>query len=308
MKWAKKGRIFCPSGEFGWMNTHGQIPTVLDLGDRLRIFFASRPEPNLSLTGFLDVDKDCPKNLLYVHDRPILEPGRPGAFDAHGIMPQFVCRRGKEVWLYYSGWHRRVEVPYSNWTGLSVSQDGGTTFRKLFEGPILDRTSEEIFSATGCYLLKVKEQWHMWYASGVDWYQIDGRMEEYYVIKHAVSKDGIKWLREPDQVLPPESPPRPTHRPSVIDKGGIYHMLFCHRGLRNFRDGENSYRLGYASSEDLKVWTRDDAQAGLEPSDEGWDSNMIAYPYMLKTEDKIYLFYCGNGFGSTGFGYAELEA
>ena len=29
MKWSKKGIIFAPSGEFGWMNTHAQVPVAL---------------------------------------------------------------------------------------------------------------------------------------------------------------------------------------------------------------------------------------------------------------------------------------
>ena len=38
MKWINRRHIFKPSGEFGWMNSHAQIPTVLDLGDKLAPF------------------------------------------------------------------------------------------------------------------------------------------------------------------------------------------------------------------------------------------------------------------------------
>ena len=307
MQWIKKGLIFSASGEFGWMNTHAQIPTVLDMGDRLRIYFSSRPEPKLSMTGFMDVDARQPEKILYLHDRPILELGPPGSFDAHGIMPQYVCRNGDEVWMYYSGWSRRVDIPYSNWTGLAVSSDGGRTFERMFPGPVLDRTPEEIYSATGCYILVEAGQWHMWYASGVDWIDVEGHKEEYYLIKYGRSEDGITWIRENRILLGTEDPPRPTHRPSVIKLDGRYHMLFCSRGLEDFRDGENAYRIGYASSDDLESWTRDDTRAGISPSESGWDSKMNAYPYLLQTREKVFLFYCGNGFGASGYGYAELD-
>lgn len=306
MKWLKQGRIFKPAGEVDWMRSHAQIPTVLDLGDKLRVYFSSRPEPGLSLTGFLDVDPLDPQRILYVHDRPILEVGPPGSFDAHGVMPQYVCEQDGQIWLYYSGWSRRVEVPYSNWTGLAVSEDGGVTFRRAFPGPVLDRTAEEVYSATGCTILREGGTWHMWYASGVEWLEIEGKLEEYYVIKHATSADGVRWDRENRPLLPTEDPPRPTHRPTVLEHDDRYHMLFCHRGLRGFRDGADGYRIGYASSADLKSWERDDSMAGIDLSESGWDSAMNAYPYLLATQGKVYLFYCGNGFGAEGFGFAEL--
>ncbi|HEV3473273.1 MAG TPA: hypothetical protein VG408_08735 [Actinomycetota bacterium] len=93
------------------MNTHAQIPTVLVQRDRLRIYFATRPEPGLSLTTFLDVDADEPRRILYVHPEPILDLGRPGSFDEHGIMPSCVLQLGSRVWLYYGGWSRRTSVP-----------------------------------------------------------------------------------------------------------------------------------------------------------------------------------------------------
>jgi len=306
MKWIKKALIFRPSGEGGWMKSHAQIPTVLALGDRLRVYFSSRPQPSFSLTTFVDVAIDDPTRILYLHETPILEPGPPGAFDEHGIMPSGVLRNGDEVWLYYGGWSRRASIPYSNWTGLAISDDGGRTFRKAFAGPVLDRTPQEIFSATAAFVLRDAGRWHSWYASGVEWAEIGGRLEEYYVIKYAHSADGLVWNRENRQLLPPEQPRRATHRPTVFHHDGLWHMYFSHRGLEDFRDGTNSYRIGYASSRDMRDWTRDDARAGLPLSETGWDSKMTAYPYIVEAGGRTYLFYCGNGFGGEGFGYAEL--
>jgi predicted GH43/DUF377 family glycosyl hydrolase len=307
MEWINRKRIFKPSGEFGWMNSHAQIPTVLDMGDKLRVYFSSRPKAGLSMTGFMDVDREQPDKILNIHEKQILEVGPIGSFDGHGIMPQYVCFNGDEVWMYYSGWDRRVDIPYSNWTGLAISKDGGVTFEKAFAGPVVDRTPDEVYSATGCYILRDDDGWHMWYASGVEWTEIEGHFEEYYVIKYAHSDDGVSWTRENRQLLPPEEPRRPTHRPSVIKLGDEYHLLFCFRGLEDFRDGKNAYRIGHASSTDMLNWTRSDDEAGIVPSGEGWDSNMNAYPYLVQTDTRVFLFYCGNGFGAEGFGYAELR-
>ena len=198
------------------------------------------------MTTFIDVDLQEPDKILYIHDKPILDLGIPGAFDEHGIMPAYVCEHLGQVWLYYAGWSRRESIRYSNWTGLAVSEDGGKTFQRMFPGPILDRTPNEIYSATGCYILKEKEKWHMWYASGVEWIELNEQYEEYYVIKYAHSNDGILWQRENRKLLSSKKKYEPTHTPTVLSKDGKYHMWFCYRGVEDFRDGKHSYRMGYA--------------------------------------------------------------
>jgi hypothetical protein len=65
--------------------------------------------------------------------------------------------------------------------------------------------------------------------------------------------------------------------------------------------------MGYAWSRDLKDWCREDEKAGIEVSKEGWDCKMTAYPYIVDTPEKALMFYNGNGFGASGFGYAILE-
>lgn len=304
--WRKLGRVFAVDQPTGWMQSHAQIPTALVLEDRIRIYFSARPKPGLSLTGFLDVDRDDPLKVLYVHDRAILEPGDRGMFDEHGLMPQAVLRNGDQVWLYIGGWSRRHEIPYSNWTGIAVSDDGGTTFRRLFPGPVIDRTPHETFSATAVNIVRHRTDWLAWYASGQRWVEHNGKLEEVYRIRHARSTDGINWQRENKELLPFQREHEPTHRPSVIEHKGIWHMWFCHRGITDFRDGKDAYRLGYARSPDGRNWTRYDAIAGLDVTSGAWDAHMIAYPNIVRVDDRLLMFYNGNGFGQSGFGVAEL--
>ena len=83
-------------------------------------------------------------------------------------------------------------------------------------------------------------------------------------------------------------------------------MFFCYRYSDNFREKERAYRIGYASSDDLIHWKRDDTKAGIEISEEGWDSEMVSYPHVFELDGSVYMLYLGNQVGKYGFGLAEL--
>jgi hypothetical protein len=44
--------------------------------------------------------------------------------------------------------------------------------------------------------------------------------------------------------------------------------------------------------------------AGIEVSESGWDSKMLAYPCVVEVDGKPVMFYNGDGFGTSGFGFA----
>jgi sucrose-6-phosphate hydrolase SacC (GH32 family) len=306
MNWQKHGLVFGPSGNNGWMQSHAQVPTPLVGDGFIRIYFSSRPEPNLSLTTFVDLDANDPARVLRLNPTPILEVGKPGTFDEHGIMPSCAVKDGEKVFLYYSGWSRGASVPYTNSTGLAVSEDGGETFWKLSEGPILGKGIHDPYSATSPCVLKEDNVWHMWYCSGTGWLEIGGKYEHTYDIKYARSNDGINWSPQGTTTLSPRTEFEALTRPFVTRRPDGYHMWFCYRGSHDFRDGEDAYKIGYASSTDLNTWQRNDDEAGIAPSETGWDSRMVAYPAVVTLAGQTLMFYNGNGFGYEGFGYASL--
>ncbi len=306
MNWQKRGLIFAPNNS-GWMQTHAQVPTPLACEGFIRVYFSSRPERSLSLTSFVDVDENDPTEILRVHPQPILAVGRPGTFDEHGIMPSCAVRNGEQVFLYYSGWSRGTTVPYTNSTGLAISEDGGATFQKISEGPLLGKSLHDPFSATSPMVLKDGSDWHMWYCSGTDWLPINDKYEHTYDIKYAHSRDGIHWTPQGKTAIRQQTKYEALTRPYVLKQTDGYHMWFCYRGSHSFRDGAEAYRIGYAYSKDLEHWWRDDAQAGISPSASGWDARMLAYPALLQHKQYTLMFYNGNGFGAEGFGYAVAE-
>src|SRR6267378_1231744 len=310
--WDKKGLIFVPDGRYEWMQSYAQNPSVLILGDRLRIYFTCRPNRDstgnfASLTTFVDVDKRNPGDILRVHDRPVIPLGGLGAFDQFGVMPGSVLRVADEVWLYYVGWSRCLGVPYNHAIGLAISRDGGTVFQRLGEGPIIGQSLKEPFIQNSPFVTRYEDTYHMWYSTGTRWIENDGRKESIYVIVHATSADGIEWRREATPCIPFRVADECQTNPSVIECEGRYHMWFCYRWGVDFRNAERGYRIGYAWSSDLQTWHRDDEIGALGPSGEGWDAQMVCYPRVVRTDGTTYMFYSGNYFGRDGFGYAELK-
>ena len=74
-------------------------------------------------------------------------------------------------------------------------------------------------------------------------------------------------------------------------------MFFCYRYSTHYRGAERGYRIGYAASDNLLDWSRDDGRAGITVSSEGWDSEMISYPHVFHVAGQTYMSYLGNEVG-----------
>ncbi|MBU0587851.1 MAG: hypothetical protein KJ852_15295 [Gammaproteobacteria bacterium] len=311
MTWLKRGLIFDPGVQAPWVHSHAQVPTAFEMPHCIRVFYAGRNQKGTSFITYVDVNKDDPACIEYVHNAPILPLGKTGTFDDEGMMPSEVVVDKETVYMYYSGWNRRLTSPYHNATGLLVSQDGGNSFERAFEGPVLDRIPTEPYLAVTPTVLIDDGVWKMWYVSGLSWQEIEGKFEPVYVIKHAYSSDGVSWVRPPEVCIPPKHELEAFSRPCVIKDGALYKMWFCFRESVDYRGGRGSYRLGYAESEDGFSWVRKDHLVDWMREAEAWECEMQCYPHVIDVESgrgkKRYMFYNGNGFGRSGFGYAEWQ-
>lgn len=311
MTWIKQGRIYAPQGQYEWNKAYASVPTVDVVSEKVwRIYFAARDSQNRSHTSYIDVEAGNPGNILYEHPEPILPMGKIGTFDDCGIMPSWIITLGDRKYLYYIGWNVRNTVPYHNAIGLAVSRDGGKSFQKYSDGPLFGIDYlEPYFTGTSCVLVE-GGIWKNWYLSCTKWEVINGRPEPFYHIKYAESLDGINWKREGLVAIDFKSPDEAgIVRASVLKEAGLYKMWYSYRYGNDYRtDKHRSYRIGYAESLDGKRWQRMDDLAGIDVSGDGWDSEMIEYPYVLVYANEKYMFYNGNKFGETGFGYATLSS
>jgi len=291
------------------MSHHACVPIADKVDDEvLRIYFGPRDKQGRTTTAFIEVEADDPSNVLYVHDRPVLSLGKLGTFDDSGAMPSCIVNHEGKKYLYYIGWNRGVTVPYRNSVGLAISDDGGLTFDRVFEGPIVDRTRTEPYFCASPYVIFDDGVWRLWYASSTGWTVVDGKPEPLYQIKYAESQDGVDWVRDNITCIEYKFDGEANARPCVIKEDGRYRMWYCYRGSIHYRTNKDqSYRLGYAESADGVRWTRKDEEVGIERSEDGWDSEMMEYPYVYGHKGRKHMLYNGNGFGESGFGHAMLD-
>jgi sucrose-6-phosphate hydrolase SacC (GH32 family) len=314
-KWKKLGIVFNPTEvkNLSWLQEFAQAPSVLEFDNFIRVYFSCRPPRDkngqyVSHTAFLDLNRKNLFEVLDIAENPILALGELGTFDEFGIYPTSVIRNGNNVLAYYAGWTRCESVPFNVAIGLAVSHDEGVTFKKAGKGPILSYSVDEPFILSGPKIRRFNDRFYLFYIAGRKWIENNGNPEPVYKIRMAYSDDGLSWTKFNKDIIESRiEEDEAQASPDVFYKNGKYHMFFCYRYSLNFRGKEKGYRIGYASSKDLTNWVRDDNKAGIGVSEDGWDSEMIAYPHVFELDNKIYLFYLGNQVGRYGFGLAELE-
>ncbi|MEP7288195.1 MAG: hypothetical protein ABI947_20770 [Chloroflexota bacterium] len=267
----------------------------------MRIYCSGRDSQNRSRIGFCECDLNDPFGTLTVADVPILTPGAIGNFDDSGVMATWLLDYEGIQYLYYIGWNLGVTTPFRNALGLAVSEDGGTTFNRYADGPILDRSIYDPCFVASCAILIENGLWRMWYLSGVRWTYHERKPRHHYHLKYAESSDGISWRREGRVCIDFANPQEyAISRPTIVKDGNLYRMWYSYRG--------EAYRIGYAESGDGLSWTRHDQNVGITVSDDGWDAQMIEYPHVFDHADHRYMAYNGNDYGKTGVGLARLRA
>jgi len=313
--WEKLGRVFNPLEVENrwWLKEFAQAPATLIFDKFVRVYFSCRPERDakgqyVSYTGFVDLNRKNLKEVVSISDEPILQLGELGRFDEFGIYPTSVIRHEGEVIAYYGGWTRCESVPYNVAIGMAKSQDGGVTFEKAGVGPVISYSIDEPMTVSGPKIRRFNDKWYMWYVAGTKWKVVDGRPESIFKIRMAASLDGYKWEKLNLQLIEDKLETDECQAsPDVFYFDGKYHMYFSYKYSSDFRNTDRGYRIGYAYSENMIDWVRNDEMVVFSPSvGEDWDGQSMAYPHVFELDGKVYMMYLGNEVGRYGFGLAEL--
>lgn len=232
-----------------------------------------------------------------------LSPGELGHFDEAGAMTSCFASHGGTTYLYYTGWQLQRTVPFTFGCGRAIFDTCTFEARREFAGPVLARDHLNPLLCASPFVLPEGTDIVMWYVSGLRWEHTDQGLMHHYTIRRAVSDDGSRWRSDPEPCIPLGPGEYAIARPSVLRDEGSLCMWFCHRGLT----GTSTYRIGLATSSDGIHWERRGGPHILDVSPDGWDSGMVCYPHVFAYEDWLYMLYNGDGFGSSGFGYAVAQ-
>jgi hypothetical protein len=298
--WEKKGLIIQPPVEYYWLaGGVGHCHAAFLSNRKILLTLCGRDELGRSRIGeaLWSIDSgECE-----ISGDSLIPLGELGTFDYNGTSYPWVVCDNNTHYLYYTGWNQGLHVPFMNGLGLAIKNKSGN-YIKQSRAPIIHRSDAEPIGTGSVCVLKEHDLWRMWYTSFERWGSIELNEERhYYNIKYAESDNGVDWKRLGKICINFNqlNGEYVTGKPAVIKYKGWYLMWFSCRG--------ESYRIGFAASRDGFNWLRNDAALGLEVSSKGWDSEMVCYGFPLLLDKRIILIYCGNRFGRTGLGWAQLS-
>lgn len=305
MYFKKISKVFSWDVPNAWWYSHTMAPSAIYWINRIRVFIGAWDKSGISRITYVDLDPYEPTKIIGIKsDSPILDIGEDGMFDENGVFPAHAVVLDGKIYLYYTGFQKGYKIPYYNFGGLAISEDG-EFYKRVSKAPILDRSDEGLYVRAGESVLKDGNIYRVVYSAGSSFLEVGGKKRPCYDIyyqetlsPYLIGKTGKKIISANYNIE------HGLGRPQIIKIREEYYVFFTRRILNM------KYFLGAAKSKDCVIWEKDEKIfSNMKHSENGFDSEMIYFPSVVYVPpiNKYLLFYCGNDFGKTGFGYAELE-
>ena len=216
---------------------------------------------------------------------PILSPSNEQDWDVITAHGGTVTKIGDFYWMYYSGWDA-PEFKYSMQAGVAISHDG-KYWRKYDGNPIVkkgtDLESWDFAVDSVETILKEGEQYRMWYSGST--------RKSFYRIGHAVSSDGLHWIRDPRNPILTEGKSgtwdsKSVFANTIIKEGKDYRMWYS--GL------DETWQIGLATSEDGIAWRKHSKHPVLSRGeDQDWDNILAYHCWVIRIKGGYAMWYAG---------------
>lgn len=301
MDWTKAELIISKDTvAIDWLKLNVMCPVPIILDDStLRIYAAFCDEQNRGRVGYIDVDRHNPSIIKHISEKPCLDLGDESSFDDSGVLPTCVIKQKDRLFMYYCGYQKYRDFPYTSLLGLAVSYDGGETFERVKPTPILERVDGEQFIRTGATCVVKDKGYDLYYASGNTWFELyEGKMEPKYNLKIISSMDMDRFDGKGDDVILLNDDEYGIVIPQIFYLDNKELLLF------SVRSQSKGYRIEYAAKEGDE-WERQ-GEIGLASNSSGWYKEMQCFGKILSDGDDVLLFFSGNHYGRGGIGWTRM--
>ena len=308
--------VLPPATDSAYESTRCMNPYVVRVGNEYQLYYSGGDAEGNQRICMAIAPVEGPHH--FTRHGVILGVGEAGCFDARWCVLPCVHRFGTKWHLYYSG-HEGTDLGLQSFPGIGLAvSDDGIHFQRYSSDPVIsgDQTAEfpdnRGIAGGGTILEKALPNgtvcYRMYYTLVVGKKNADVRIDQEKHCAVCHSTDGVHWtdhrlIMSPRRDVSSED--IAVAAPFVWQDGGRYRMLYCGIGTR-----WGYYSIAEAVSEDGYQWHRGegDGNISLAPDPHSsWESEMVEYPCVIKEGSHMGLFYCGNGYGSTGIGTAVAE-
>lgn len=308
-KWIRRGKILDRNTiDIDWFKLNVQLPIPIlfnnsDDGakDFIRIYVTFCDEYNRGRLGYVDVDAENPSKILGYSKRPLLDIGMTGCFDESGVVATSLLKYKEAYYIYYCGYQKQINIPYTSLMGIAMSKDQGKSFFRIKETPVLERSDEELFIRTGAGIYQLGDSFRLYYAAGSNWMDLSGHRVPKYSLKYIDSGSPVSFTGKSKDLFQLSDDEFGMTTPQINKTDdGLYEMIY------SIRASSYGYRMGYAISKDATSFHRKDFVLDIPRVENEFDSEMICYGKIFRYHNRIYLFYSGNHYGIGGLGWAEF--
>lgn len=191
VNWARHNEnpVFCADSDLPWEKSGLAQPCVLFDGESFWMWYVGEAISAYSRRTCIGCatspDGVCWRRL---HERPVLEPGRQGTWDAKGVFEPTVVLANRRFHMWYSG----LDELGINRIGYATSVDG-VSWSKSQINPVLVPDENRYWESNGVFnplVLRISKMYHMWYF-GAD-AEADGHLVR---MGYATSRDGRGWRK-----------------------------------------------------------------------------------------------------------------
>ena len=295
-----KNLIIKPQKKISWMSTHtgACYAEILDKKNyKAKIYISGRDKDNKSRIGTAIISFKTKKpEIIKINKLPILDISENiGYFDTDGVLYPEILKIKKNKYLYYCGWLNTKSFNYTCNIGLAAEKKG--RFKKVSKSPLFNLNDVDPIGTASFSIIKINKKYIMYYTSFDPWKIKKGKLEHNYFIKIATSSDGLNWRRDGKIALGLKKNEIAVAKPSVFKLNGKICIFFSAR--------KKNYSIFFAQSSDGIKFKR--LQKKLNLASGRWSSKSQCYPAYIDFKDKKFLLYCGNNYGKSGIGYAEIK-